>query len=124
AMLGYSRGDASPRADQLVSGFVLQYSIPYLESKVKSFGLPAWLANLTPMVEVQFATPVGSHPGSTSTGVVAPGFNWSGEGWDVGVEALLPTNRASGGAGFALQLHLSLDYLFPSSIGKPLFPGR
>ena len=64
---------------------------------------------------------------TTSTGAlfavtVAPGVNYAGEGWELGLEALLPATRAAGsGVGVIAQFHLSLDYLFPESIGRPLF---
>jgi len=42
--------------------------------------------------------------------------------YQVGVEAIVPVNRASGnGVGVIGQLHLYLDDIFPNSIGKPLF---
>jgi len=57
--------------------------------------------------------------------VVGPGFNYAGEGWELGVEAIIPTTRAAGsGFGFTAQLHFALDYLFPDSIGRPLFSRR
>ena len=40
----------------------------------------------------------------------------------VGIEAIVPINRASGtGVGVLAQLHLYLDDMFPTTIGKPLF---
>jgi hypothetical protein len=49
-------------------------------------------------------------------------LNYSGDGWDFGIEALVPASRAAGvGTGVTAQLHIQLDYLFPRSLGKPLF---
>jgi len=39
-------------------------------------------------------------------------------------EAVFPVNRASGtGVGFLGQLHLYLDDMFPTTIGRPLLGG-
>ena len=44
--------------------------------------------------------------------------------YQIGVEALVPINRASGsGVGVVAQLHLYLDDIFPTTIGRPLFGG-
>ncbi len=119
--VGYAAADRGPRLDQWVSGFSLEYSIPYLQSNVRSLSMPNFLRNLTPMVEVALTNSVGAGAGP-STAVVAPGFNYSGNGWDFGIEALVPASRAAGtGLGATAQFHFMLDYLFPRSVGKPLF---
>ncbi len=118
---GYQIADAGPRANQWATGLVLEYSFQYLASKVDADAVPAFLHDVTPMVEVAFNNPVGPQAGKAS-GLVAPGFNYAGAGWDFGLEALVPLSRASGsGVGVAAQLHLSLDFLFPTTIGRPLF---
>jgi hypothetical protein len=41
------------------------------------------------------------------------------------IEALVPATRAIGnGAGIRAQFYLVLDYLFPTTIGRPLFSLR
>jgi len=120
--LGYQVADAAPRGDTVVTGIALEYSIPYLESKVASLALPAVLRTVTPMVEFLHTSATTSLRNNPSVGQVAPGFNYAGEGWEFGIEALLPVTRAGGtGPGVTAQLHLSLDFLFASSIGRPLF---
>ena len=53
---------------------------------------------------------------------IQPGVIWVGNYFQVGVEALVPINRASGsGVGVVAQLHLYLDDMFPKTIGRPLF---
>ncbi|HXQ53598.1 MAG TPA: hypothetical protein VN802_21075 [Stellaceae bacterium] len=122
ATLGYQRADNNPRPDQLVGGVALEYSLPYLEAKVAALKLPDLVRALTPMVELQFSTPTTASHGVTTAVTVAPGVNYAGEGWELGLEALLPATRAAGsGVGVIAQFHLSLDYLFPESIGRPLF---
>lgn len=117
--------DAAPRPDQLNNGLVVEYSIPYLESKVQSFDLPAVVRGLTPMAEFQFISPAGKSYGTRTTILVAPGVSYAGEGWEFAVEAMVPETRATGsGFGVTAQLHLSLDFLFPDSIGKPIFASR
>jgi hypothetical protein len=120
--LGYQLADTNARPDLLQAGVAIEYSLPYLESKVASLALPDFARRLTPMVEVQFATPASTTRGAATAATVAPGINYAGEGWELGVEALVPTTRAAGsGVGVIAQFHLSLDYLLPTSLGRPLF---
>lgn len=124
-VFGYQLSDSAARVDQWQIGVALDYSIPYLQSKVRALDLPDFMRNLTPMVELLVTTPVRSAPGATTTTLVAPGFNYAGEGWELGVEALLPATRATGsGAGFTVQFHFALDYLFAGGFGMPLFGSR
>jgi hypothetical protein len=122
---GLQIADNAPRPDIVTSGFVIEYSIPYLQSKVQSFDLPDWMRGMVPMTEILFTAPVGTSYGARTTALIAPGVSYSGEGWELGVEALVPVTRATGkGVGVIAQLHLSLDFLFPDTIGKPLFSAR
>lgn len=119
---GVTLADTAPRPDVVSNGFAVDYSIPYLQSKVRSFDLPAPFDHLTPMTEVLFTSPVGRSYGSRSTALIAPGVSYAGEGWEFAVEAQLPATRATGsGIGVTAQLHIALDFFFPDSIGKPLF---
>jgi hypothetical protein len=108
----------------LTYGGSLQYSMPYLKSNVVDQGLPEFFNQLIPIVEFQFQTPVANYRGSGigTTGTVNPGVIWVGRYFQVGLEAIIPVNRASGtGVGVIAQMHFYLDDLFPDSIGKPLF---
>jgi hypothetical protein len=105
-------------------GFSLQYSMPYLKSSVVDLGLPDFLNRLIPIVEGSFQTPVSNNRGTgiVTTGTINPGVIWVGDTFQVGLEAIVPINRASGsGIGGLVQLHLYLDDMFPKSIGAPLF---
>jgi hypothetical protein len=107
-------------------GGTLQYSMPYLKSSVVDFGLPDFVNHLIPIVEVKVETPVANNfgTGTETTGTVNPGVIWVGNYYQVGAEAILPINRASGtGAGVIAQLHIYLDDLFPDTIGRPLLGG-
>ena len=108
----------------LTYGGSLQYSMPYLKSNVVDQGLPDFFNHLIPIVEFQLQTPVANYHGTGigTTGTVTPGVIWIGRYFQVGLEAIIPINRASGtGVGVLAQLHLYLDDIFPTSIGKPLF---
>jgi hypothetical protein len=119
---GYSAADSRPRPDLAVGGLTVQYSIPYLESKVESFDLPDFIRGLTPMTEFIFSTPTGKSFGERTTALFGPGVSYAGEGWELAIEALVPASRATGrGVGVTAQLHISLDFLAPDTIGKPLF---
>ncbi len=110
----------------LVYGGSLQYSMPYLKANVIDLELPDLVNHLIPIVEAQFSTPVANNLGTgiITTGTVNPGVIWVGNYFQVGVEALVPINRASGtSVGVVAQLHLYLDDMFPYGIGKPLFGG-
>jgi hypothetical protein len=120
--VGYQAADSRPRPDQAVGGLTLQYSIPYLQSKVQSLDLPEILRSVTPMTEFLFSTPAGQSFGARTTALFAPGFSYAGEGWELAVEALVPATRATGrGIGVTAQLHLALDFLAPDTLGRPLF---
>lgn len=107
--------------NELDTGFSLQYSIPYLQSQVKNYGLPNVFANLVPLVEVTSSTQTGNGAGPTAW-TVAPGVIYLGHSFQVGLEALIPANKTAGtNVGVTLQVHLFLDDIFPHSIGTPLF---
>jgi hypothetical protein len=114
----------TPNPQFLVYGASLQYSMPYLKSSVVDLQLPDFINHLIPIVEAQFTTPVANNAGMpwVTTGTVNPGVIWVGRYFQIGVEAIVPINRASStGVGVIAQLHLYLDDIFPTTIGKPLF---
>jgi hypothetical protein len=118
---GYQIADTRPRPDRITPGFVVEYSIPYLQSKVQSLDLPEFVRGLTPMTEVSFTIPNGPSYGARTTALIAPGISYAGEGWELAIEGLVPETRATGkGLGAIAQLHLSLDYLLPDTLGRPL----
>jgi hypothetical protein len=118
---------STPNPQFLTYGATLQYSMPYLRSSVVDLDLPAFVNQLIPIVEAQFATPVANNAGTgiRTTGTINPGVIWVRNYFQVGVEAIVPINRDSGtGVGFLAQLHLYLDDIFPRTIGQPLFGPR
>jgi hypothetical protein len=114
------------RTNLFQTGFSVQYSIPYLVSKVANVDLPSFLRGMTPITEVLFTTPVGHvyGQGTSTTLLVAPGISYTrGRGWELGIEARIPTTKATGsGIGVIAQLVMQLDYLLPYSVGRPIFP--
>lgn len=112
--------------DVLTYGFSLQYSMPYLKSEIVDLQLPDFINHLIPIVEAQLQTPVANNFGNSyvTTGTINPGVIWVGSYFQVGLEATIPVNSASGtGVGFLGQLHLYLDDMFPSTFGQPLIGG-
>jgi hypothetical protein len=125
---GYLIADKSPRPDVATAGFAIEYSIPYLQSKVRAFDLPDPIRGLTPITEFFLTTPAGEahfqpRIGAVSnTALIAPGLIYTGEGWQFGMEAMIPMTRATGrGVGVTAQFHIWLDYFFADSIGRPVF---
>lgn len=114
--------ELNPRV--LVWGGSLQYSMPYLKSSVKDFGLPDFINHLIPIVEASLQTPVANvgTSGAVTTGTINPGVLWTDKYMQFGVVALIPVNRQSGSSvGFIAQLHFYLDDIAPTTLGRPIF---
>ena len=108
--------------NQWVGGVSIQYSIPYLESQVKDHGLPSLFKHLIPLVEITYTSPTTSPGNTPTTWTIAPGVIYLTHWYQVGIEALIPANKAAGtNVGGIVQFHLFLDDLFPHSLGAPLF---
>lgn len=98
-------------------GVTVQYSLPYLQQHVHDVGLPQPLSNLIPLVEI----PLSRSQGQT-TGTINPGFIWINRYGQLGIEAQIPVNRASGShVGILVQAHIFFDDVAPTTLGKPLF---
>ncbi|WP_428376865.1 hypothetical protein [Lichenicoccus sp.] len=103
--------------------FSIQYSTPYLQSQVKDLGLPGFLGNMIPLVEFTWTSPASAHAAQGTTWTAAPGAIYLAQWGEVGLEALVPLNKATGTTLGAVGLvHFFLDDLFPNTIiGKPIF---
>lgn len=113
--------DIEHHSNQLQYGFAVEYSLPYLRAQVRDLGLPQWVNQLTPLVEVAFSTPLTDRFGEQATGTINPGIVWSGQHLQLGIEAIIPATRASGrNTGVIAQVHWYLDDIFADSIGRPL----
>lgn len=107
-------------------GLTLQYSIPYLQSQVRDYGLPPVIGNLTPLVELGWTSAAAGsaiRPTSTPTTFnLGTGAVWTGDDFSLSTEVIWPLNGNSGhGIGVTGQFHLYFDDLFPNTLGKPLF---
>jgi hypothetical protein len=102
-------------------GLSLQYSMRYLSSQVKDYGLPAFVNRLTPLVEVAWSSPA-SKPNQDSTQYLfGVGVNYTATNYAFSVEALVPGNKQTGShLGVIAQFHLYFDDLLPNSLGKPI----
>ena len=102
-------------------GLSLQYSMRYLSSQVKDYGLPTFVNRLTPLVEVAWSSPA-SKPNQDSTQYLfGVGVNYTAQAYAISVEALIPGNKQTGShVGVIAQFHLYFDDIFPNSLGKPI----
>lgn len=102
-------------------GLALEYSVPYLQSAVKDLGLGRPWDRMVPVLEIAAQRPLDRVDQRQWTGTVSPGVLWAGRLVQLGLEAVIPINRASGrGVGVQAQLHFYLDDLFPHTFGRPL----
>ena len=111
----------SPNPNILEWGLALEYSLIYLQEHVRNIGLKAPFDRLIPLVEFSMSTPLNRGAGGLTTGTINPGVIWSGQYFQVGVEAVIPVNHHTGNnAGVIAQLHFYLDDIFPKIFSKPL----
>jgi hypothetical protein len=102
-------------------GLSLQYSIRYLSSQVKDYGLPDFVNRLTPVVELSWYSPASKPNDAKTQYLWGIGVNYTAQSYAVGVEALVPGNRDTGShLGVIAQFHLYFDDLMPNSLGKPI----
>jgi hypothetical protein len=95
-------------------GFSVQYSLQYLQTVVRDVGLPAPFSRMIPLVEIPLETPVNGPSAGRTTGSVNPGLIWFGRYVQLGIEAVIPINRASGrNVGVLGQVHFYLDDILP-----------
>jgi hypothetical protein len=104
----------------LAWGGALEYDLRYLHANVRRLGPSAPWKNLILLVELSFTTPEdGDGP---TTGTVSPGVLYESKYFQLGVEAVVPVDEATGkGVGASVQLQLAIDDLWPSAFGHPLF---
>src|SRR6185437_10429622 len=107
-------------ADTLQIGFALEYSLIYLQTQVRDLGIRAPFDRMIPLLEISLEKPL-DYVSQKISGTISPGILWAGQYVQIGAEALVPLNGASGrSVGFIAQLHLYIDDLFPQSFGRPL----
>jgi hypothetical protein len=115
-------GDKTRNPQAVQWGFTMQYSVPYLQQHVKDMGIPAPFSTAIPIVEFALQTPTGGDQSGKTTGMINPGVIFMGQEEQIGLEAQIPLNHASGnGIGFLVQTHFYLDNIFPATIGRPIW---
>lgn len=98
-------------------GVAIMYSIPYLQSFVKDVGLGAPFANLFPVVEFNFETPVSGPDSKLTTVFANPGLIWVGKYVQLALEAQVPMNKFSGkNVGVSGLIHVFIDDLWPNIV--------
>jgi hypothetical protein len=108
-------------SNQWSGGLSMQYSMRYLQSQVKDFGLPEFVNRLTPVVEVAWSSPASKPNQSSTQYLIGAGINYTAQNYAVTVEALIPGNKQTGShLGVIAQFHLYFDDMFPNSLGKPI----
>jgi hypothetical protein len=116
---GNSDGSLNP--DNLQLGFALEYSVPYLQEHVQDVEWLKPFKNWIPLVEVQTNTPVNRGNGFT-TGTINPGVLYEGGNFQIGAEAQIPINGATGpNVGAIFQVQVFIDDIFPKVFGHPIF---
>jgi hypothetical protein len=104
-------------------GFTLQY-----DANQPATGSPSSAplgGHLAPLVEFVLQSPVADLRAGVAgtTGTINPGLVYVAKTFQITVEALVPVNAASGRhVGGLVAVNFSLDQIFPTGLGKPLFP--
>ena len=77
---------------------------------------------MVPLVEFAMTTNENRQGRGQTTGTIDPGVLWITDYYELGVEANIPVNQASGShVGVNLQLWIFIDDIFPKVFGHPLF---
>jgi hypothetical protein len=119
---GFSVPDtqADGAVQQALFSASLQYSFDVLAGSNPRVRLPDVARPFIPIVEVTYAEPAGG--GGKAHGTLAPGLIYSGGGYQLAAEALVPLTRASGThVGAIAQLNISLGVFGIAGLARPLF---
>ncbi len=96
-------------------GLAVIYSIPYLQSFIKDVGLGAPFDRMFPLMEFNFSTTVSKPDKGQTTAFANPGLLWAGRYVQLGLEAQVPMNNASGkNAGVRALVHVFIDDIWPN----------
>ncbi len=107
--------EAERDSTKIAYGFALMYSIPYLQSFVRDVGLDAPFSRLFPVAEFNFETNVSRPKPGHTTGFFNPGILWAGRYVQLGLEAQVPMNSASGkNVGMKALVHVFIDDIWPN----------
>jgi hypothetical protein len=110
-----SGDDKERNVTTLSYGAALIYSIPYLQSAIKDVGLSAPFDRMFPVVEFDFASPISGPDKRITTAFANPGVIWAGKYVELGLEARVPMNGASGkNVGVNALIHIFIDDIWPN----------
>jgi len=110
-----------PGGSSVRGGFVIEYSLPYLQAHVSDLGLPVPIDRLVPLLELERQTFVTGEARGKSIGTVNPGIVWLGSVVQIGVEAVIPINqRTAVDTGVRAFVRFDLDELLGERFGQPL----
>ena len=124
SQFGQSFPTSAAAANTFDWGFAVEYSLPYLQAQVQDVGLPHPFRDMIPLVEFSMSTPENRGGGPT-TGVIAPGILYENPYFQLGAEAQIPLNSASGkSVGAVVQVWIYIDDIWPNTFGHPLFGGE
>ncbi|HUE36933.1 MAG TPA: hypothetical protein VMO20_06040, partial [Candidatus Acidoferrum sp.] len=102
-------------------GFAVEYSLRYFQEQVKDVGLPQPFSRVIPLVEFAMISPE-NRAGGPTTGTINPGVLYENNYFQIGAEATIPVNRASGAnVGAIVQLQIYIDDIWPKVFGFPIF---
>jgi hypothetical protein len=107
----------------LTWAFSIQYSLMYLQSFVKDIGLGDPFKRMILITEFPMETCMSADCKGQVTGTVNPGIVWAGKSVQLGIAAQIPINSRTGkNVGVLGLVHFFIDDLFPTSLGRPIFP--
>ena len=96
-------------------GLAVIYSVPYLQSFVKDVGIGAPFDRMFPLVEFNFSTNISKPDKGQTTAFANPGLTWAGRYFQLGLEAQVPMNNASGkNVGVRGLIHVFIDDIWPN----------
>lgn len=118
--LGENLPTSAHDPNSLAWGIAVEYSLHYLQTQVKDIGLPQPFSSMFPLVEFNMTSPENRDGGDT-TGTINPGVLYDSTYFQLGVEAQIPVNSASGhNIGAVVQLEIFIDDIWPKVFGFPL----
>jgi hypothetical protein len=122
--VGNRSADAADIANTLQYGFVIEYSLLYLQSFVKDIGIGWPFNRIVPIAEFSFEQPLNGPNAGQVVATANPGLIWAGRYYELGLEAILPLNDRSGShTGVRGLVHLFLDDMFPRTYTWTPFGG-
>jgi hypothetical protein len=120
--LGLAVPSSTQGQESVQIGLAVEYNLMYLQEQVADIGLPSPLKEMIPVVEFTMQDPTDQGGEGQFTGTINPGVMWEQPDFQIGAEALIPMNSATGAhVGAVVSLQIYIDDIFPKIFGQPLF---